>query len=111
MHVPRNRWQSVDGSEEYVADKDAWKIKSGHVRMGYSPELMRELLESAGFEVVDLEAWIGPWGVQAHWFYERVENPAPLRALSIPVTDVCVWLDRRRGTDDGNTVYARAIKK
>jgi hypothetical protein len=34
----------------------------------------------------------------------------PLRALSIPVTDACAWLDARRPDMDGNTVFARAVK-
>jgi SAM-dependent methyltransferase len=110
VHVPRNRWRTRSGHEHWVPDEDAWQINPGHVRTGYSPEAMRELLEGAGFEVRLLETWIGRWGTLAHDVYARLEHPAPLRLLSVPVTDVCSWLDKRQPTADGNSVFAVATK-
>lgn len=110
VHVPRDRWKTRSGVVHHIADEDAWRINPGHVRMGYAPERMRELLEGAGFEVRDVQTWLGRWGTLAHEVYERLESPVALRALSIPVTDACAWLDARAGTSEGNTVYVRAVK-
>ncbi|MBA3801162.1 MAG: methyltransferase domain-containing protein [Geodermatophilaceae bacterium] len=110
VHVPRDRWLTRSGTVHAVPDEDAWRINSGHVRQGYSPEAMRTLLEGGGLQVLDVQTWLGRWGTFAHEFYERVETPTPLRLLSLPVTDVCAALDRRGGTPEGNTVYAQAIK-
>lgn len=110
VHVPRDRWLTRDGRVHRLPDHEAWKINPGHVRQGYSLEGMTALLTGCGFEVRETQAWLGRWGTLAHDVYERLERPAPLRLLSIPVTDVCAWLDRRVGTPNGNTVYAHAVK-
>lgn len=110
VHVPRDRWRTRSGQEHWVADENAWQINPGHVRMGYSPKCMRELLEGAGFEVRDVQTWLGRWGTLAHEVYGWLESPTPMRALSIPVTDLCAWLDARHPTTEGNTVYAYAVK-
>ena len=110
VHVPRNRWLTRSGVVHAVPDEDAWQINIGHVRQGYSPEAMKALLSEAGLDVRDVQVWLGRWGTLAHEFYERVEQPAPLRLISLPVTDVCALLDWRDGTSDGNAVYARATK-
>lgn len=110
VHVPRERWLTRDGRIHRFPDQEAWRINTGHVRQGYSLAAMSSLLTGCGFEVREVQAWLGRWGTLAHEFYERVERPAPLRVLSIPVTDVCAWLDRRADTTDGNTVYAHAVK-
>ncbi|MCW2496004.1 class I SAM-dependent methyltransferase [Jatrophihabitans sp.] len=110
VHVPRDRWLERSGTVHQVPDADAWQINPGHVRQGYSPQSMRTLLEGAGLEVLDLQTWVGHAGTFAHEFYARVEHPVPLRALSLPVTDWCARLDRRRGGLLGNTVYAQARK-
>ena len=110
VHVPRDRWKTRSGVVHRFADEDAWQINAGHVRMGYSPERMGELLSGAGFTVLSVETWLGRWGTLAHEVYARLEKPTPLRALTIPVTDACAWLDMRDGTPEGNTVYAHAVK-
>lgn len=110
VHVPRDRWVTRSGVVHAFADEDAWQINSGHVRQGYSPNSLYALVAGAGFDVVDVQTWTRRWGVLAHEVYERLEHPAPLRALSIPVTDVCSRLDRRRPADEGNTVYLLARK-
>ena len=110
VHVPRDQWTTRKGPVHRVADEDAWQINPGHVRMGYSPEGMRSLLEGAGFEVRTVDTWVGRWGTLAHDVYHRLESPAPLRALTLPVTDLCARLDRRNGSPDGNTVYVHAVK-
>jgi SAM-dependent methyltransferase len=110
VHVPRDRWLTRDGTVHRFRDEDAWQINPGHVRMGYSPEGMRALLTQAGFRVLDVQTWVGRWGTLAHSVYSRLEHPAPLRALTLPVTDVCSWLDARRPDMEGNTVFARAEK-
>lgn len=109
VHVPRDQWTSRAGKVHRVADEDAWHINIGHVRSGYSPKRLRELLEAAGLHVVDVELWTGWWGMLARDVYSRLEHPAPLRILSMPVTDVCAVLDGR--CVDGNTVFAHAIKQ
>jgi trans-aconitate methyltransferase len=112
VHVPRDQWTTRDGTVHRFADEDAWQINSGHVRMGYSPERMGELLAGAGLDVLDVQVWLGRWGTLAHEVYTRLEHPAPLRLLSMPVTDVCALLDRRtRRGDEANSVYAHAVKR
>lgn len=111
VHVPRDQWTQRDGVVHRFADEDAWQINVGHVRMGYSPERLRELLTAAGTDVVDVQTWTGRWGTLAHDVYHRLERPAPLRLLSAPVTDVCAVLDRRQPSPDGNTVWAHAVKR
>jgi SAM-dependent methyltransferase len=110
VHVPRDRWTTWRGIVQHVRDDEAWRINPGHVRQGYSPEAMRDLLASAGLEVEQIETWIGRWGVLAHQVYRRLEHPFVLRMLSIPVTDLCASIDQRRPRPDGNTVFARAVK-
>jgi SAM-dependent methyltransferase len=108
VHVPRDVWTHTDGREERVPDEEAWRINPGHVRQGYSPERMRTLLETAGFEVLEQDTWLRRYGVVAHEVYERLEHPAPLRLLSVPITDLMSALDRRRPAAEGNTVWTVA---
>jgi 2-polyprenyl-3-methyl-5-hydroxy-6-metoxy-1,4-benzoquinol methylase len=111
VHVPSGYWRSHDGTVVVVPDDEAWKVHSGHVRSGYTPERMSKLLTDAGFEVVDAQRWIGKYGAYAHHFYSRFEHPVFMRALTVPVTDICAALDARRPDDGlGNSTYVRAIK-
>lgn len=110
VHVPRDRWLERNGTVHQLPDHEAWRINPGHVRQGYSPEGMRSLLTQAGFEVRDVQTWIGRAGTLAHTVYTRLEHPTPLRALSVPVTDICAVLDARTPTDEGNSVFAVAVK-
>jgi hypothetical protein len=91
-------------------DEDAWMVNAGHVRQGYDPSTMRSLLEGSGFELLRLERWTRRWGAWAYAFYDLVESPAPLRVLSLPVTDLCSVLDRRRPESEGNTLFALACR-
>jgi SAM-dependent methyltransferase len=110
VHVPRDRWMTRTGEVHRVADEDAWRINPGHVRQGYSPESLRQLLTGGGLTVEDVQVWLGRWGVLAFRAYSALEHPTPLRLLSVPVTDLCAVLDQRRPTPEGNSVYARATK-
>ena len=110
VHVPRDRWVTRSGITHALPDADAWQINAGHVRQGYSPDAMAALLVGAGLEIELIETWIGRWGTLAHEIYARLEHPTPLRLLTLPVTDICAALDRREGSNDGNTVYAQATK-
>jgi SAM-dependent methyltransferase len=110
-HVPRNRWKTWHGEIKVVPDHEAWKINPGHVRMGYSPSQLRSLLASGGLEVNDVQTWLGRWGVLAHEIYGRLEHPAPFRILSIPATVAAARIESRQPFEDGNTVFARAIKR
>jgi hypothetical protein len=110
VHVPRDRWTTLSGVVHRVSDQDAWRINPGHVRMGYSPESLRDLLVGAGLEVREVETWLGKWGSLAHQIYARLEHPLPLRLLTIPITDACAALDNRFIQPAGNTVFARAVK-
>ena len=109
-HVPRDQWTTWWGEVQRVSDDMAWTINPGHVRQGYSPEAMRDLLTKAGLRVERVETWLGRWGVLAHQAYRRLEHPTPLRLLSVPVTDACALLDARSPRPNGNTVFARAVK-
>lgn len=110
VHVPRDRWVTRSGVVHRVPDHEAWRINPGHVRQGYSPEGMRTLLSQAGADVQEVHTWLGRWGTLAHEIYARLEHPAALRLLTIPVTDACAALDARKDTLEGNTVYVRATK-
>ena len=110
VHVPRDRWRTWSGVVQRVPDSEAWRINLGHVRQGYDPDALRQLLTAAGLVVLDTQTWIGRWGVLAHAVYARLEHPLVLRLLSIPVTDLCARLDRGGAAGEGNTVFARAVK-
>lgn len=105
VHVPRDQWTDRHGAVNRISDEEAWRINPGHVRAGYSPERLAALVESAGFEVQEVDLWLRRWGAVAHEVYARLEHPRSLRALSIPVTDVCSLLDRSRPREEGNTVW------
>ena len=77
VHVPRDQWTTRQGVIHHVADEDAWRINSGHVRMGYSPDRIRQLLEGAGLHVVDVQLWLGKWGVLAHEVYRGSSTRCP----------------------------------
>jgi hypothetical protein len=107
--VPRDQWTTWTGQIRHAEPGDPW-INPDHVRMGYSPQSMGALLTGAGLRVIRTETWLGRWGVFAHAAYLRLERPAPLRLLSLPITDACAWLDQRNPSIDGNTVFAAAVK-
>lgn len=110
VHVPRDRWTTWSGLVHRIPDEEAWRINPGHVRQGYSPASLRELLTGAGLRVQATDTWVGRWGVLAHDVYRRLEHPAPLRLLSIPMTELCALLDARASRPEGNTVFAHAVK-
>jgi SAM-dependent methyltransferase len=109
-HVPRDVWTHLDGRQERVPDAEAWRINPGHVRMGYSPEALGVLARSAGFDVINVQLWVRRWGTRAFYVYRLLEHPAPLRLLSIPMTDLASVLDVRRPAAEGNTVFLQARK-
>ena len=109
VHVPRDQWTTRSGVVRRVPDDEAWRINPGHVRQGYDPNGLRAL-GSAGLSVVQIQLWVGCWGTLAHDVYSRLEHPAPLRLLSISVTEICGRLDRRGTRIEGNTVFAQATK-
>ena len=110
VHVPRDRWRTWGGEIKAVPDDQAWRINAGHVRQGYSPESLSTILARAGLDVVEVQTWLGPWGVLAHSFYARLERPTPLRLLTVPVTVLAAHIESRHATPDGNTVFARATR-
>jgi hypothetical protein len=110
VHVPRDQWTTRSGLVHRVADEEAWRINPGHVRHGYSPEGLRRLLTDAGLVVKETQTWVGRWGVLAHTVDTHLERPMVLRLLTIPVTDLCAFLDRRTRSSEGNTVFAWAVK-
>lgn len=93
-----------------MPDSEAWRINAGHVRQGYSPHGLRDLVEGAGFEVRAVDTWLRRWGVTAHEVYQRLERPAALRVLTLPITDIAARMDRRRPPSEGNTVWLQAIR-
>ena len=110
VHVPRDLWIDAHGREERVPDDEAWKINAGHVRMGYSPEGLAQLLQRAGFETDAPLVWLQRWSVRAFWLYFKVEPVVPLRLLTIPFTDLAARLDERRPQLEGNTVFIVGTK-
>ncbi|MEX2659943.1 MAG: class I SAM-dependent methyltransferase [Acidimicrobiales bacterium] len=105
IHVPAIPYTDRKGGQHWVADEDAWRINAGHVRHGYRPDDLRERVETAGFEVVAIERWNRHWSTWAHDAYARLERPAVLRLLSVPITDVLATFDRRRPPTEGNTLW------
>lgn len=105
IHVPTNPYTDRKGVQHWVQDDQAWKINPGHVRQGYPPEVLRKRVEQAGFEVLALDKWNRRWSAVAFDVYTRLENPTPLRLLSVPITDLLAILDRRRPAQEGNTVW------
>lgn len=110
VHVPRNQWTHADGRIDVVPDDEAWRINPGHVRSGYSPDGLRQLVEGAGFVVLDVQLWLRRYAVIAHKLYSRFEHPVALRLLTVPATDVLSSLDRRRPPEEGNSVWLVARK-
>lgn len=110
VHVPNKSYQTIDGKIHDVADEDAWKINPGHVRQGYSPAALADKLQKAGFTVNRCFTSQGWWADVAHRSYQKFEKPAFLRLGSIPITDVCSFLDRKLPRSFGNTVFAVAVK-
>jgi hypothetical protein len=111
VHVPDRTFTDHRGHVHTGTDDMAWTINPGHVRVGYTIDEMRSLLEGAGLEIEQLEHWnrrASAWAVAA---YNRLEHPAPVRVLTLPITDVCAVLDRRRPADEGNTVFAMAARR
>jgi 2-polyprenyl-3-methyl-5-hydroxy-6-metoxy-1,4-benzoquinol methylase len=110
IHVPRDQWMDEHGIVTRIPDSEAWTINAGHVRTGYSAERLTEMVADTGLEVVETDMWVRRWGTRAFTFYSRVEDPPVARILSIPFTDLAAVLDRRRPSDEGNTVWLRARK-
>ena len=105
VHVPCDQCTDRHGRVTRIPDEEAWRINAGHVRSGYSPERLHAIVEAAGFQVSEVDIWLRRWGAVAHEVYARLEHPRPLRALTLPVTDVCALLDRNRPAAEGNTVW------
>jgi trans-aconitate methyltransferase len=105
VHVPERTYVDSHGSVHEWTDETAWQSNPGHVRAGYTPEQLADLVIAAGLQVVSVERWNRRWSAVAHEIYARLEWPRPLRLLSIPITDVCAALDRRRPPSEGNTVW------
>lgn len=105
VHVPANPYTDRRGACHWIPDEDAWRINAGHVRHGYRVEDLRQRVETAGFEVVEVERWNRHWSTWAHYAYARLERPAWLRLASVPITDALAVVDRRRPPTEGNTVW------
>jgi len=90
----------------------------GHVRLGYTPELFREILEAEGFEVVTQEDVVGPVSQAVmnfgRWLFARPLGFLPtvwrdavsgaVVLLLLPLT----WLDRLRPRGRGLCIYVQA---
>lgn len=105
-HVPNLRYQRLDGSIHTVPPEDAHLINPGHVRNGYAPEELRALLDGAGLEVECIRTQHGRLTDLAYTVYRRLERPAPLRLLSLPLIDLIWGLDVLFPGRHGNTVFA-----
>lgn len=105
VHVPTNPYTDHKRVRHWIPDEEAWRINPGHVRQGYELADLRQRVEAAGFEVVEVERWNRHWSAWAHHVYARLERPLVLRLASVPVTDLLAVLDRRRPPTEGNTLW------
>ncbi|MEZ0264688.1 MAG: class I SAM-dependent methyltransferase [Phycisphaerae bacterium] len=112
IHQPNTTYVKLDGSAEYVPPERAGLITHGHVRHGYSPaELAALLAGDPRLEVVSVRSLHGRLTDLAYRIYLRLERPAPLRLLSLPLVDLLCEIDRRVPQRHGNTVCAVARRR
>ena len=111
VHVPNKTYQTITGERHEVPDEEAYRINAGHVRQGYFPDTMRDLLTQGGFVVEDVFTAHGPMSDVAHRIYYQFENPAVLRFATMPLVDICSAIDRTMKRPFGNTVFAVARKQ
>jgi trans-aconitate methyltransferase len=110
VHVPNVTYTTFSGIVHAVPDEEAYKINEGHVRTGYSSEVLTRLLGNCGFSVDFIGTAHGAWSDLAHQVYCRLEHPAALRLLALPAIDLFSFLDRHLPRHTGNTVFAIATK-
>lgn len=88
------------------------RMDEGHLRHGYSNEVMRAMLSRAGFDVERMRNPIGPLGRLADDVCEVLSERPLLRGAVVPLCASLVWLDRwgseRRVTPRGAGLLAVA---
>jgi 2-polyprenyl-3-methyl-5-hydroxy-6-metoxy-1,4-benzoquinol methylase len=111
VHQPNTTYQRLDGSFHHVSPEQAHLITDGHVRHGYRPDELRELLlHTPGLNVHAITPLHGRLTDLAYAIYVLLEHPAPLRVLALPFIDLLCEFDRRLPQKHGNTVCAIARK-
>jgi 2-polyprenyl-3-methyl-5-hydroxy-6-metoxy-1,4-benzoquinol methylase len=110
VHVPNRFIMQTDGSLVTVPDEEAHLVNPGHVRQGYTPAQLGELLAAAGLHVDEIRQTQGLPIARARQIYRAVERFLPLRILILPAIDLLTWFDRRRGEPHGNAVWAIGSK-
>ena len=110
VHVPNLWYQRLGGSMHTCPPDEAWQINPGHVRNGYTPEQLGQLLQSASAEHVESHPRHGRWSDLAHSVYRWLERPAFLRLLAVPLVDTIWMLDRLMPSAHCNTVFGIARK-
>ncbi len=110
IHQPNTTYRQYNGTLHHVSPEEAGRITGGHVRHGYSPEELRSLITNAHLIPEKILPLHGPCSDRAHRIHRRLEHPAPLRLLALPIIDTLWWLDSRRPPAQGNTHLAFARK-
>jgi len=110
VHQPNPTYRRFGGDSIYVPPEAADAITEGHVRHGYTPEEMASLARNAELEVRFLKPLHGRFSDLAHRFYNKMERPAALRILTLPIVDLLWFLDWVFPTKHGNTTLMIAAK-
>ncbi|HEY3999935.1 MAG TPA: methyltransferase domain-containing protein, partial [Candidatus Xenobia bacterium] len=110
VHVPNRHYLDTDRVLRTVPDEAAWKVNPGHVRAGYTPDELSDVLTRAGYRVDTVQATQGLPIAWAHRLHLWAEKRLPLRLLILPLIDVLTFIDRCRPPAHGNTLWALAHK-
>jgi hypothetical protein len=106
--VPSRFYKTVDGELKTVPDDEAWRINPGHVRQGYTPDELGNLLRIAGFGKVEVVPASGRPIAKAYRLFERTEHSRLARVAVMPVLDHWIRQDLKSVPEHGNTLWAIA---
>jgi hypothetical protein len=108
VHVPNRYFLDLKNQMQTVPDDEAWRINPGHVRNGYTSDELRDVLERAGLDVLEVRQTQGRPIAKAHRLYNRFERPSVARIMILPLIDRLTREDQKREWTHGNTVWALA---
>jgi SAM-dependent methyltransferase len=127
LHVPRRhqemwRWLPVfhrHGVNRYTREESTAGgfhkvVIEGHVRDEYTAEELRQVVEEAGFRVMDLRETIGRWG-EISFELNNLLWPWPflrylLALLTYPIAAPIGYLDIRQQPSRGNSLLITAMR-
>jgi 2-polyprenyl-3-methyl-5-hydroxy-6-metoxy-1,4-benzoquinol methylase len=107
VHVPNRNYMGLDGGTRTGADSQAYLSHPGHVRSGYTPDELRDVVEDAGFAVDRVEQWHGPlthlaYSIEGSLLRRRFGRV--MRLFAIPAVSLIVRFDMTVPKLHGNTV-------